>query len=176
MIRILPLIVIALFSSCKNGESLFSNNKSNRPSPPAKATGSTGDVNVIINYSSPRVRERQIWGDLVPYNRIWRTGANEATNLTLSKDVLVNGQSLPRGRYSLFTIPGEEEWTIIFNKDWDLWGSYDYSEKKDVLRITVTPYEMETHKENLTFLVQDEKLTFQWEKLAFDLNITAAGN
>ncbi|MGB3466761.1 MAG: DUF2911 domain-containing protein [Cyclobacteriaceae bacterium] len=176
MIRILPLIVLVTFASCKNGESLFSKNKNNRPSPPAKLAGKIDGTEIIINYSSPRVNDRTIWGDLVPYNRLWRTGANEATNIYIGKDVLINGKPLPKGKYSLFTIPGENVWTVIFNKNWDLWGSYDYSENKDALRIQVSPYTLDQNKENLAFELKNNMITFKWEKKAFDLLVQSPEN
>jgi Protein of unknown function (DUF2911) len=94
---------------------------------------------VTITYSRPGVKGRRIWGGLVPYGSVWRTGANSATSIQFTEDVLVEGQPLPAGTYSLHTIPGEKEWTIIFNKEANQWGSYSYEAAKDALRIKVTP-------------------------------------
>lgn len=94
---------------------------------------------VTITYSRPGVKGRKIWGGLVPYGSVWRTGANAATSIQFTEDVLVEGQPLPAGTYSLHTIPGEKEWTIIFNKEANQWGSYSYEAAKDALRIKVTP-------------------------------------
>jgi hypothetical protein len=94
---------------------------------------------VTVTYSRPGVKGRKIWGGLVPYEAVWRTGANSATTIQVSEDVLVEGQPLPAGTYSLHTIPGEKEWTLIFNKDANQWGSYSYDAAKDAVRVKVTP-------------------------------------
>lgn len=94
---------------------------------------------VTITYSRPGVKGRKIWGTLVPYGSVWRTGANSATTIQFSEDVLVEGQPLAAGTYSLHTIPGEKEWTIIFNKEAAQWGSYSYDAAKDAVRVKVTP-------------------------------------
>jgi len=94
---------------------------------------------VTITYSRPGVKGRKIWGGLVPYSTVWRTGANAATTIQFTEDVLVEGQPLPAGTYSLHTIPGEKEWTLIFNKDANQWGSYSYDAAKDAARVKVTP-------------------------------------
>lgn len=94
---------------------------------------------VTITYSRPGVKGRKIWGALVPYGSVWRTGANSATTIQFSEDVVVEGQPLPAGTYSLHTIPGEKEWTIILNKQANQWGSYSYDATKDALRAKVTP-------------------------------------
>jgi hypothetical protein len=108
-----------------------------RPSPTALATVKYKDTYAKITYCQPRKRGRIIFGGLVPYGEVWRTGANEATEITLTKDVFVKGTLLAAGTYSVFTIPGQESWTIIFNKEVGLWGSYNYNEKLDILRIDV---------------------------------------
>ena len=94
---------------------------------------------VTITYSRPGVKGRKIWGGLVPYSTVWRTGANAATTIQFTEDVLVEGQPLPAGTFSLHTIPGEKEWTLIFNKDANQWGSYSYDAAKDAARVKVTP-------------------------------------
>lgn len=94
---------------------------------------------VTITYSRPGVKGRKIWGGLVPYGSVWRTGANSATTIQLTEDALVEGQPLAAGTYSLHTIPGEKEWTLIFNKEANQWGSYSYDAAKDAVRVKVTP-------------------------------------
>jgi DUF2911 family protein len=94
---------------------------------------------VSITYSRPGVKSRKIWGGLVPYGAVWRTGANSATTFQVSEDVVIEGQPLPAGTYSLHTIPGEKEWTLIFNKEANQWGSYSYDAAKDAVRVKVTP-------------------------------------
>jgi hypothetical protein len=123
-----------------------------RPSPTSTLTQTVGTTDVTIKYSRPGVKGRTIWGGLVPYGQVWRTGANEATTIQFSDDVTVNGQKLPKGTYSLHTIPGQNEWTIIFNSVADQWGSYSYDQAKDVLRVTARPAKAE-FREWLTFEV-----------------------
>src|SRR6185437_4669611 len=89
--------------------------KSKRPSPPETATGTVGGASISINYSSPSVKGRKIWGGLVPYDKVWRAGANEATIFETNKAIKIEGKDLPAGKYSLFATPGENEWTIILN-------------------------------------------------------------
>jgi len=139
--------------------------KSTRPSPPAEAHATIGDRAVSINYSSPAVKGRTIWGDLVPYSKVWRTGANEATIFETSGDLVINGQKLPAGKYGLFTIPGEKEWTIIFNSVWDQWGAFKYDATKDVLRVNVNAAKSEMFNERMKFEINDHVITLLWENL-----------
>jgi hypothetical protein len=108
-----------------------------RPSPLAIATTRYKDSYLKITYSQPHKRGREIFGGLVPYNLVWRTGANEATEITLTKDLFIAGKLVAAGTYSLFTIPDKEKWTIILNKDIGLWGSYNYNPNADFLRFDV---------------------------------------
>jgi hypothetical protein len=121
-----------------------------RPSQKQIVTQTVGVTDITINYSRPGVKNRSIWGALVPYDKVWRTGANEATSIQFSDDVTINGQPLPKGTYSLHTIPTAGDWTIIFNKVADQWGSYSYDEKSDALRVKATPQKSE-FREWLTF-------------------------
>jgi hypothetical protein len=151
----------------------YSQSKKEKPSPAATAMNTVQGVEVKIDYSQPAVKGRQIWGDLVPYDKVWRTGANEATVISFSKDVKVAGQALPAGKYSLFTIPGETEWTIIFNKEANQWGAYKYKKDDDALRIVVKPQKTDGLSERLAFEVDKEgKVSMKWEKLmvAFDVS------
>ena len=102
-------------------------------------TQTVGLTDITVDYSRPAVKGRAIWGALVPYDQVWRTGANEATQITFSDDVTINGQPLPKGAYSLHTIPGKDSWTIIFNKVAKQWGSFTYDKAQDALRVTATP-------------------------------------
>ncbi|MFN3840311.1 MAG: DUF2911 domain-containing protein [Cyclobacteriaceae bacterium] len=108
-----------------------------RISPLALITMRYKDTYVRITYSQPHKRGRAIFGSLVPYGEVWRTGANEATELTTTRDIIINGTLLPAGNYTLFTIPEKDKWTIILNKDVGLWGSYNYNPKMDALRFEV---------------------------------------
>ena len=93
---------------------------------------------VRVIYSRPQANGREIFGGLVPYGEVWRTGANEAPEIKFYRDVTIEGQTLPAGTYALFTIPGKDEWTIIFNQALDYWGAYNYDEQQDVLRATAS--------------------------------------
>jgi hypothetical protein len=109
-----------------------------RPSPAAIVSARYKDTYLKITYSQPHKRDRVVFGGLVPYDAVWRTGANEATEITITRDILINNTPLKAGTYSLFTIPGKESWTIIINTDLGLWGSYNYNQKMDVMRFTVS--------------------------------------
>ncbi len=130
--------------------------KSKRKSPPMETKGKIGDAMVSINYSAPSVNGRTIFGDLVPYGKTWRTGANEATTFEVSKNIMVEGQELPAGKYGLFTVPGEDKWTIVFNSVWDQWGDYNYDKSKDVLRVDVTPKKLETPVEQFKIALTEK--------------------
>ena len=142
------------------------------PSPRKEMTGNAEGIEVVVNYGSPSVKERDIWGSLVPYNEVWRTGANEATTFTIEQDILVQGQPLPAGIYGLFTIPGEDEWTVIFNSVSDQWGAYEYDEGEDVLRVQVEPQKAAVNSETLDFIVQDDLVILFWEFLAVPFEIS----
>lgn len=155
-----------IFVSCN------SKKKDQRPSPYAEDSTQISDSNLKINYSSPSVKNRTIWGDLVPYGHPWRTGANEATVFSTSQDIKINGQLLAAGKYSLFTIPDNQEWIVIFNSDWDQWGAYNYEESKDALRLTVQPQKSSSTNERMNFQFVGNQLVFKWEDLTFSLDIT----
>lgn len=108
-----------------------------RPSPLAIVNARYKDTYIKITYSQPHKRRRSIFGDLVPFGQVWRTGANEATELTLTKDIIINDLPLKAGTYSIFTIPDKDSWTIIINNDVGMWGAYNYNSKMDVMRFQV---------------------------------------
>lgn len=144
--------------------------KSKRASPPATATGKIGEATITIDYSSPSVKGRKIWGDLVPYDKVWRAGANEATIFTTDKDIKVDGKSLPAGKYSLYAIPGEKEWTIILNSQTGQWGikmdgSTTEDPAKDVVRVTVKPMKAKSFAEHLTYTVDGKGFALVWENV-----------
>ena len=114
-------------------------NEEARISPNATVSQTIGTTLVTISYGRPAVKGREIYGGLVPFDQVWRTGANEASTITFSDDVLVEGQKLKAGTYGLFTIPGEDEWTIVFNNVPAQWGAFDYDSSKDALRVKVEP-------------------------------------
>lgn len=135
------------------------------PSPRKEMTCNIDDLAIKINYGSPAVRGRAIWGDLEPLDEVWRTGANEATSFEVNKDITVGGQELPAGKYGLFTIPSEGEWTVIFNSTWDQWGAYEYDAAKDVARFKVPAATTEDVKEQLDFLAEGNIVKIRWEKI-----------
>ena len=147
-------------------------NKENRPSPPAKATGKAGNATITIDYSQPSVKGRKIFGGLEPYGKVWRAGANEATIFEVDSDVKIEGQALPKGKYGLFAIPNENEWTIIFNKTWNQWGAYRYKQDDDALRVKVKPSKTPSLAEKLTYTVNNGKVTLSWENTAVSFNVT----
>ena len=110
-----------------------------RVSPKAEVIQVVGLTKATISYSRPGVKGRKIWGALVPYNKVWRGGADEATKITFTTDVKIEGKKLSAGSYSFFVIPTKKEWTIIFNKVADQWGAFEYNEAEDALRIKVKP-------------------------------------
>lgn len=134
----------------------------------------SGSVNLAITYSSPSVKGRKIWGDLVPFGEIWRTGANEATTFEVNKDVLVNGQRLAAGKYAFFTIPSEKTWILVFNKEPNQWGSYNYKEAMDALRVTVKAKPAKAFSEQLMITADSKgKVVVTWENLSVPFKVKA---
>lgn len=154
------------------------------PSPNATVSQTIGVTKVEVSYSRPHVKgptrkqDRVIWGELVPYDKVWRTGANAVTKFTTDTDITVEGQKLPAGSYGLYTIPGKTEWTIIFSKQ--ATGNPDYSADKDALRVRVRPRaaEMEDHftigfpEVNSNSAV----MALRWEKLSVPVNLAVDTN
>ena len=132
----IKIILVVAFSILET-QVVWSQDFNKRISPVALASVSYKDTYIKVTYGQPAKRKRDIFGKLVPYNEVWRTGANEATEITITREVNILGTNIPAGTYSLFTIPNREEWTIIFNKDVGLWGSYNYNPKQDYHRWTI---------------------------------------
>lgn len=151
-----------------------SNSPQQRPSPLYGDSTLIGTTKVVIWYSSPGVKKRKIWNELVPYGEIWRTGANRATWIELSGPLLLNGQMIAAGRYSLFTIPTDTTWTVIFNKEWDQWGAYSYNSSQDALRLQVRPAASD-YTERLTFSFPENVLRFEWENRYYDIAMVSPG-
>ncbi len=151
--------------------------KSKRPSPPATATGTIDGATITIDYSSPGVKGRKIWGELVPYDKVWRTGANEATIFQTDKDIKVEGKTLKAGKYSLYTIPGKDDWVFIFNSQTGQWGIKDEAgtttedPAKDVLRVTVKSEKSETFNEKMKFVVGEKGFALEWENLKVPVSV-----
>jgi hypothetical protein len=168
MKKLLLLSAIALVTIGVQGQE----DKSKRPSPPAKVTETTSSGTVItIDYSQPSVKGREIGKNIAPYGKVWRTGANEATVFEVSKDVQINGKALPAGKYGLYSIPGKDEWVIIFNKTWNQWGT-KYAEADDALRVNVKPGKAPQFTERMTFTVDKSgKVTLLWGDTAVDFAV-----
>lgn len=150
--------------------------KSARPSPPATATGKIGDATVTISYSSPAVKGRKIWADLVPYDKAWRAGANEATIFETDKAIKVEGKELPAGKYSLFALPGEKEWQFIFNSETGQWGvkrsgEANFDPTKTVLTVTAKPAKSSAMNERLRYEVTGKGFVLKWEALEVPVSI-----
>ena len=159
MKRILMLTVAVLTAS-------FAFAQEKMASPKAAATGKIGAATITIDYHQPAVKGRKVWGDLVPFDQVWRTGANNATTFTTDKDVKIEGQALKAGKYSLFTIPtAKGDWTIVFNKTAEQWGAYDYKSADDVLRVKVQSAATDAAVERMTFAVEANAVVLTWEKL-----------
>jgi len=134
-----------------------------------------GTTDITISYSRPSVKGRTIWGDVVPYDQVWRAGANENTVLTITDDITVEGKTLPAGTYGLHMIPTKSAWTVIFSKDHTAWGSYFYKEDKDAMRVTVTPRAC-ANTEQVTYDFADvtkdgATLTLRWAELEVPVKI-----
>jgi hypothetical protein len=148
-----------------------------RPSPLAIASCKYKDSYLKITYSQPHKRGREVFGKLVPYGQVWRLGANEATELTVTREVFINSQFLPAGTYSLFAIPDKEKWTIIFSKDVGLWGSYNYNQANDWMRVDVTPHALEGELVYEPFTIAiDQKnnkadIVITWDKTTLSLGV-----
>ncbi len=191
--RLTRLVAAAALALCAAPALVGAQVRTPRPSPKASVMQTVGVTDVTITYSRPGLKGRRIWGDppagaaagtatlddararpkdaaIVPYGRVWRTGANEATTFTVTDDVLVNGQPLKAGTYSLHTIPGPAEWTIIFNGDPGQWGSFQYDEKKDVLRVKAKPQPAAEAQEWFGFSIDpagesSARVSIRWERI-----------
>ena len=154
----------------------FGQTKKPQPSPADSTAGTVAGSYIKINYSSPSVKGRKIWGGLVPYDKVWRTGANAATQFQTSKDITVNGKKLSAGKYSLFTIPGEKEWKIIFNSQTGIPGinengSTTDEPSKDVLTVNATPVKSAAMNERFKIGVNNKGFVLLWENLAVPVKI-----
>ena len=171
----LTVITCALLLAAGN---IFAQNlETPRPSPNATVTQTVGVTHISIDYSSPGVKDRKIWGELVPFGDVWRTGANEVTSITFDDAVKINGNDLQAGTYGIHTIPGETEWQIIFSGETEIDAGSQFDEKKEVYRINVTPEEA-PFLERMAFIftnTTDDKTTVNllWENLrvSFDIQV-----
>jgi len=155
---------------------MFAQDKSKPASPPETATGTISGSTITINYSSPSVKGRKIWGELVPYDKVWRLGANKATIFETSKDITIEGKKLPAGTYSLYAIPGEKEWTYIFNSKTGQWGikndgSTTEDPANDVLRVTVKSEKSSSFNERMKFEIGKKGFVLLWENLKVPVSV-----
>lgn len=151
---------------------LSAQDKSTRPSPPDQVSSTINGTKVTIDYSQPSKKGRTIFGDLVAYGKVWRTGANESSWIEVSNDVKIEGKTLPAGKYGLFSIPGEDEWTIIFNSKWDGWGGYQYKEDNDVLRVKVRASSTDNVTEKFTIMIEDSgNVVMAWDQTKVSFGI-----
>jgi hypothetical protein len=139
------------------------------PSPPAVVSQKVGTTEVMIKYAQPSAKGRLVFGTkeakaLVPYGEVWRTGANEATTFEISKDITVQGKTLAKGVYSLLSIPGASEWTIIFNKEAKMWGAYTYKAANDVLRVNARVSEHAPTEQFTIAVSATGQVTLDWDK------------
>ena len=142
-----------------------------KASPAEVAQGKINGAAVTINYSSPSVKGRVIWGELVPFGKIWRAGANEATTIETDKDLMIEGQKLPAGKYSFFVIPEKNEATIIFNKVAKQSGTSKYNEAEDVFRVKVKPQTRKEKAERLIYSISSKKIVLSWDNWDIPLNV-----
>ena len=165
--KTLPLLLMFLMSATAFAQ---------KASPAATATGKVGDATITIAYSSPAVKARKIWGELVPYNKIWRAGANNVTTFETDKAIKVEGKELPAGKYSLYVLPTESSWTIIFNSQVGQWGitregATTNDPAKDVLKVAVKTQEAKAFNERLLYEVTPKGFIISWEKLTVPVKV-----
>jgi hypothetical protein len=134
-------------------------------------TGKINGATITINYGSPSVKGREIWGKLVPFNQVWRAGANDATTFETDKEVTIEGSKLPAGKYSFFVIPNEKECVIIFNKEAKQWGAYKYKEKEDQFRVTVKQKVAKTKAEKLVYVIEKNTVSLNWDNWTIPFSV-----
>lgn len=147
-------------------------------SPRKEMRGKVDGVDVVINYGSPAANGRVLYGELVPYGKIWRTGANEAVRITTSAPMAfgtTETTTIPAGTYSLFTLPTDQDnWAYIFNKVADQWGAYDYDDAQDVARVKTTAVASDEFSERMDFTINDGQLQLHWGKLVVPISLKKA--
>ena len=168
---------IALLAGLIFTFTIFAAAQGGKPSPPASATCDLGGGKTIkTDYSSPRAKGRKIYGDLVPFGQVWRTGANEATTFVASSDVVVGGKAVPAGKYTLFTVPSADKWTLIINKKTGEWGiPYKY-ESDELARVDMKTSKLPSPAENFTINYEKSgngcTLNIDWETTRASVDIT----
>src|ERR1700761_2707820 len=158
---------LLLFIAVILSASAYAQTPKPRVSPPASVTGKINGATININYSSPSVKGRKIWGGLVPYDTVWRAGANEATTFETDKDIKVAGKLLPAGKYGFFLVPKENgKWVAVFNKVPNQWGAFKYDVTKDQLRVDVDTKPLKKGREALTYKTTSKGFSLEWGMLS----------
>lgn len=165
MKKLIVLFIISTFTIN------FSIAQKTRASPKETTNGKINQSDVTITYGAPYVKGRVIWGELVPFDKIWRAGANEATTFEFSKDVDIENQKLPAGKYSFFLIPNKEKCTIIFNNDFNQWGAYKYDIDKDQLRLDVKPLISSYQVEKLVYEIDQNNILIKWSNWVIKFDV-----
>jgi hypothetical protein len=170
-----PALAAGLLSFLAAGATLAQQLDLPRPSPNASVSQTVGVTEITIKYSRPGVKDRQIWGKVVPYGEVWRTGANENTTIKFSTPVRIDGHELPAGVYGLQTLPTAGDWTVIFSKDANEWGAFSYKQADDALRIQAKPLPA-PFRERMAFDFDDvtdtaAKVVIHWEKLEVSFTV-----
>lgn len=173
----ITILLLTLFTFfMQSNESIAQNKKKEvRVSPKAEVMQHIGFTEVRIIYSRPGVKSRTIWGKLVPFDAVWRAGADEATKIIFSTDVIIEGKKLKKGAYSFFVIPGKKDFTLIFNKVADQWGAFEYNESQDALRVKVKT-EKGNWQEWLAYTITKTSdksgvIRLEWEKLRIPFKV-----
>jgi hypothetical protein len=166
------LISTVAFAQMNEGDGL-----DRRKSPLSIAKVQHDDTYLKVTYSRPQKEGRTIFGELVPYDKIWRTGANEATEITITRTIQLAGKKVEPGTYALFTVPHKKEWTVILNNDLGQWGAYKYNKSKDYLRVKVPSQQLEESVEAFTINFSkpknnETKMTLKWDKTGVEVPIS----
>ena len=151
LVATIVLLLPQTYAQDNNKTTMTATKKADRVSTFRTVSATLADLTTTIEYSAPAVKGRTIWGELVPYGKVWRTGANEATTIEFNRDVFINGVRVRAGKYALFSIPDADKWVFILNTVPDQWGAFKYDESKDALRFSVTPQNAPAFSERLTF-------------------------
>ena len=146
-------------------------------SPKQQAMAMVGKNHIHIEYSAPSVRGRVIWGGLVPYGKVWSTGAHNATSINFPEAVIISGTEIPAGKYGFFTIPSEEKWTVILNQNWDMHLADDYQDSQDIIRFEITPEKLNEIQEALVYKVESTgdntgSISMAWEYIKISFEVT----
>jgi hypothetical protein len=177
-----------MFTSCSSGsdeseteteetemETSADDENENLPSPRRQAHGMIASVHATVDYGSPAVRGREVWGALEPWGEVWRAGANATTSVTFDADVVINGQTVAAGKYGVFMIPNEgADWVVILNTAAEGWGAYDYNQENDVVRVSVSPEWTDEVAERLMYAVENGGIRFGWDKVRLFVPVQAA--